>query len=143
QVDTGKRHGGFGASRLGGLARDDIAIAHEIRDVRVQWPREKLFGRAHLADGAVAHHYDAVRKRQRLLLVVCDIYGRGADQIVDAADFRAHLETQLRVEIGERLVHQHQPRLDDDSTRNGDTLLLAARELTRQLGRLFTQAHDV
>ena len=52
---------------------------------------------------------------------------------MDAADLGAHLEPQLGVEVGERLVHQHQRRLDDDRARDGDALLLAAGELAGQL----------
>ena len=45
----------------------------------------------------------------------------------------AHLEPQLGVEVGERLVHQDERRLDDDGARDGDALLLAAGQLPRQL----------
>ena len=52
---------------------------------------------------------------------------------MDAPDLGAHLEAQLGVEVRERLVHQHQRRLDDDGAGDGDALLLAAGELARQL----------
>ena len=55
---------------------------------------------------------------------------------MDAADLRAHLKPQLGVEIGERLVHQHERRLDHDRARNRDALLLAAGQLAGQLVRL-------
>ena len=55
------------------------------------------------------------------------------DLDVDAADFLAHLQAQLGVEIGQGLVHQHQGRLDHDGARDGDALLLAAREFRRRM----------
>jgi hypothetical protein len=62
---------------------------------------------------------------------------------VDAPDLGAHLQPQLGVEVGQRLVHQHQRRLDDDGARDGHALLLAARQLAGQLVRLVVQLHQV
>jgi hypothetical protein len=44
---------------------------------------------------------------------------------------RAHLHTQLRIEVGERLVHQEHLRLPHDSATHGDSLSLAARQGAR------------
>ena len=52
---------------------------------------------------------------------------------MDALDLGAHLQPQLGVEVGQRLVHQHERRLDDDRAGDRDALLLPARELARQL----------
>ena len=101
--------------------------------------RVEVLRRADLADRAVAQHDDAVGERQRLLLVVRDVDRRRAERLVDAADLRPHLEPQLRVEVGERLVHQHQRRLDDDGAGDGDALLLPARKLAGQLVLLTLQ----
>ncbi len=95
-------------------------------------PLVEVFGRAGLADRAVAHDHDAVRHRQRLVLVVGDIDGGRADGVVDAADLGPHLEPELGVEVRQRLVHQHHGRADHDGARNGDALLLAARHLAGQ-----------
>ncbi len=43
----------------------------------------------------------------------------------------------------QRLVHQHQRRLDDDGARDGDALLLAAGQLAGQFVDLILQAHEV
>ncbi len=76
---------------------------------------------------AVLHDDDPVGERQRLVLVVGDV-DRGAPQLaVDAADLGAHLEPQLGVEVGKRLVHQHQRRLYDDGACERNALLLSAR----------------
>lgn len=89
--------------------------------------RIKLFRRADLTHLAGAHDDDAVGQRQRLFLVMCDIDGRRADQFVNAPDFGAHLDPQFGVEVRQRLIHQHQRRLDDDGARDRHALLLSAR----------------
>ena len=63
-------------------------------------------------------------------------------RVVDAPDLRPHLEAQLGVEIRERLVHEHERRLDDDGAGDGDALLLAAGKLAGQLVLLAVQAHE-
>ena len=61
---------------------------------------------------------------------------------VDAPDLRAHLQPQLGVQVGQRLVHQHQRRLDHDGARDRHALLLAAGQLAGQLVRLRLQPHQ-
>ena len=48
---------------------------------------------------------------------------------MDALDLGAHLDAQLGVEVGERLVEQQQPRLQHQRAGDRDALLLAAGEL--------------
>ena len=62
---------------------------------------------------------------------------------MDAADFGSHFETQLGVEVRQRLIHQHQRRFDDDGARDGDALLLAAGELRWEGGGFVGQADAV
>ena len=59
---------------------------------------------------ALVHDRDARRQRHRLDLVVGDIDDGGADPLVQLLDLHAHLDAQLGVEIGERLVEQEQQR---------------------------------
>ena len=47
------------------------------------------------------------------------------------ADLAAHRDPEPRVEVRERLVHQEEPGPHDQRPREGDPLLLAARELGR------------
>jgi hypothetical protein len=42
-----------------------------------------------------------------------------------------------------RLVHQHERRLDHDRSRNRHALLLATRQLTRQLAFMADQLHEL
>ena len=110
---------------------EQIGGADEARDER---RRRLLVDRARrrdLLDAAGAHHGDAVGDRQRLLLVVRHVEHRDAEQLLQAADLAAHLDAQLGVEIGERLVEQQHMRLDHDGARDRDALQLAAGELMR------------
>ena len=87
--------------------------------------------RSDLLDPAGAHHGDAVGDRERLLLVVRHVEHRDAEQLLQAADLAAHLDPQLGVEIGERLVEQQHVRLDHHRARDRDALELAAGQLMR------------
>jgi hypothetical protein len=68
----------------------------------------------------------AVAERHRLGLVVGDVDGRDAEAPLQLGDVRAHLDAQLGVEVGERLVHQEHARLADDRPAHRDALALAA-----------------
>ena len=65
-----------------------------------------LLGRAELLDDAVVHDRDAVRHRERLLLVVRHVDERDPDLALDALELDLHLLAQLEVERAERLVEQ-------------------------------------
>ncbi len=69
--------------------------------------------------------------RHRLDLVVRDVQRRHLQRLLDARDLCPHLDAQLRVEVGERLVHQESLRLAHDRASHRDTLPLAARQLCR------------
>ncbi len=51
--------------------------------------------------------------------------------LLDAADLLAHLDAQLGVQVRQRFVHQQHLRLHHQHPRQGDPLLLAARQLVR------------
>jgi hypothetical protein len=87
--------------------------------------------RAHLLEPALLHHADAVRQRQRLVLVVRDEDGGDAGLGLQVGDRLAHLQAQLGVEVGQRLVHQQHLRLDDQRARQRHALALAARQRRR------------
>ncbi len=52
--------------------------------------------------------------------------------LLHVADQPAHVVAQPGVEIGERLVEQQEPRLDDQRAGQRHALLLAAGKLARQ-----------
>ena len=59
---------------------------------------------------------------------------------MDAGELGAHLDAELEVEVGQRLVHEERPRAPDQRAGQRDALLLAARHLR---GPALQQALDV
>ncbi len=140
-LGAGDRHRDATGNRPGG-GTDQVAIAHELRDVGMGGAGVEVLRRADLAHRAVAHHHDAVGERERLVLVVGHVDRGGTQHIVDAPDLGAHLQAQLGVEVRQRLVHQHQWRFDDDRAGDRDALLLAARQLPGRLVGLLAETHE-
>ena len=81
---------------------------------------------ADLLNEAVFHDDDAGGHRHRLDLIVGDVDGGGADIVMDADDFAAHLDAELGVKVGKRLIHQEDLRAADDGAAKRDALPLAA-----------------
>ena len=77
------------------------------------------------------HDGDARGERHRLDLVVGDVDGGLADAVVQLLDLGPHVDAQLGVEVGERLVEQEQRRVAHQRPAHGDALALAAGELAR------------
>ena len=75
---------------------------------------------------AILHDDDAVAQSHGLGLVVGNVHEGGVDTAAQLDDLRAHLVTELGVQVGQRLVHQQNLGLTDDRTADGDTLTLAA-----------------
>ena len=90
-----------------------------------------LEGRADLLDAALVEDGDAVPERHRLDLVVGDVDHRRPELGLQVLDLGAHVRTQLRVEVRQRLVHQEGLRPADEGAGQGNALLLAAREALR------------
>jgi hypothetical protein len=82
-----------------------------------------------LFDDAVAHHDDLVGERHRLDLVSRHIDGCGLDPLVQLLDFRTHLDTQLGVEVRQRLIEEEDFRIADDCSSHRDMPALATRKL--------------
>ena len=85
---------------------------------------EDFLRSADLLDIAVAHDDDTIAQGHGFGLVVCNINEGGVDTLTEFDDLSTHLVTQLGVEVGERLVHQHDLRVTNDGTTDGDTLSL-------------------
>ena len=83
-----------------------------------------------LDDQAVGEEEDAVGDRGRAR-VVRDHDGRLAVARDDSRAARGSVELVRRVEVAGRLVGEHHGRLRDESARDCDTLLLAARRAGR------------
>src|SRR4029077_6306308 len=88
-----------------------------------------LARRAALRDTARPHHREAAAHRERLLLVVGDVDERDAHLALELSQLELELLAQLGVERAQRLVEQKNPRAQDQSAGEGNSLLLTAREL--------------
>ena len=105
--------------------------ADEAADENVERTVVELLGRRHLLQLALAHDRDAIAHRHRLDLVVRDVDRRHADVALELRDLGAHLDPQLRVEVGQRLVHQERGGLADDRASHRHPLALPTGERTR------------
>ena len=92
---------------------------------------------------AAGHDRNAVGNGHRLFLIVGDIDRRNADAVLNLADGVSHLDAQLRVEVGKRLIHQQHVRLDDNRAGERDALLLAAGKALRQTVGILRDLHGL
>ena len=97
-------------------------------------------GRGVLLDAAAAHQDHLVRHGHRLDLIVGDIQHGHAEAALQGADFAPHLDAQLRVEVGERLVHQADRRLARRSRGRARRAAAARRRAARACGRAGARA---
>ena len=136
--------------RADAVVVDDLAVeqvhrrrADERRDEDVVGMVVERLGRVDLLEDPVLQHRDAVAHRHRLDLVVGDVDRGDAEVALDAGDLGAHLDAELGVEVGQRLVHQERGRLAHDGTAHGDALALATRELPWLAGQVLLELEDL
>ena len=123
-------------------AGQHVVLADEPGDEGIARLAVERVRRTLLHHPAIMEHRDAVGHRQRLALVVRDIDDRQAEPFVQQLDLDLHLLAQLLVERTERLVHQHEARLEHQRARQRDALLLPAGELRRAtLGECLKPHH--
>ncbi|MNW53586.1 hypothetical protein D3C74_311510 [compost metagenome] len=99
--------------------------------------------RADLLQEAVLEDRDAVTHGEGLGLVVRDVDGRDAEAALERRDLRTGLDTELGVEVRQRLVHEEDLRLADDRAAHGDTLALTTREGLRLAVQVLGQVEDL
>ena len=104
-----------------------VRAAQEFGDEGRLRPLVDFFGRPDLLDFAGAQDRDAVRDRERLLLIVRHVDRREPERLLQLADLHPHLGPQLRVQIGQRLIEQQHCRFDDEHAGDRDALQLPAR----------------
>ena len=62
---------------------------------------------------------------------MCDI-DKGASRLhMESLQLVSHLKTELRIQVGQRLIHEENCRFRCQGSRDGNTLLLTAGELCR------------
>jgi len=94
------------------------------------------FGRsADLLDPAVRQDGNAVRQGQSLGLVVRNVDRGLAKPALQIAQLLAHLNPQLEVEVGQRLVEHQDARFEHQRAGDRHTLLLTRGKLRRKSGR--------
>jgi hypothetical protein len=123
--------------------REDVDLADEVGDERRRRIAIDLHRRADLLDHPVVHHDDAIGDRKRLFLVVRDHDGGHAELSLQRADLAAQAHALERVERRQRLVEQEQARRRRQRACQRDALLLAARQLRRELGAAARQADEL
>ena len=92
-------------------------------------PPVDLERRADLLDPPRVHHDDEVRHRHRLALVVRDDDRRDPELLLEEPELHLQLLAQVRIERGQRLVQQEEPRLQRERAGGRDALALPPGEL--------------
>jgi hypothetical protein len=73
--------------------------------------------------------------------LVCHQHDGDAVLRVETLKDAEHLDAGSRIQVAGRLVREQDARRVDESTRDGDALLLASRELIRMMPEPLAQSH--
>ena len=103
----------------------------------------QCLGRIKLLYDPVLHHHDAVAHGHSLCLVMGYIHKGNIQSLVQLRDLRSHGSTELRVQVGKRLIQQKYRRIPNHRTAQGHTLSLAAGKLLRLPGQQMLQVQDL
>jgi hypothetical protein len=128
---VGQRHFGAGARALQ-HALEHRVVADETGHEAVGGRLVELLHRVELLDHAFVEDRDAVAHGEGFALVVRHVDEGHAELAMQFLQLDLHVFAQLLVERAERLVHQHQLRLEHQGARQRHALLLAAGKLARQ-----------
>ena len=115
--------------RAPGLDEVDRRITDKVRNkqiARLAVHRQRL---VILLEHAVFHQADARRQRHGLHLVVRDVDKRRAGLQMQALKLGTHFQSEFRVEVGKRLIHEEHLRVWRKRAGDGHALLLAAGKL--------------
>jgi hypothetical protein len=114
------------------VAEQQVGRAQERGDEARGRARVEVIGLAALEQAALVHDADAVGEREGFLLVMRDQDRRHVQLALDLADGPSQFLADLGVQRAERLVHQQHLRPVRKCPRDGNALLLPARELRGQ-----------
>ena len=115
----------WSASRLSARSAPTKSSTNAVGRVHQQLRRRRVLGEL----AAALHDRDAVAHLDRLVDVVGDEHDRLADLALEPQELVLEPLAVDRVDRAERLVHQHQRRVNGQRPRHADALALAAGEL--------------
>ena len=108
---------------------EEVGGAEEVGNETIDGAVVKVHGRSHLLQNPLVEHGDPIRDGVGFLLVVSHEDGGQLQLPLQLENLTPHLNAQVGVQIGQRLVQQQDPGLDDDGAGKGHSLLLAAGKL--------------
>ncbi len=153
-IDLQIRVGQLHPNRVPAVLQLAVAEVHgraadESGDEQVVGVVEEVGRPAHLLQvpgtsrGHRAKDCDSIAEGHRLDLVVGDIHRGRLETAVKTLQLGPHLDSQLGIEVGERLVHQEGCRLAHDGPTHGNTLSLTTGERLWLALQVFADLEDV
>ena len=112
-------------------ALQQVALAEEVRDVNGTRPGVNFPRRSALLDSSAMQKYDTIGNSQSFALVVGHKEKGDAKFPLKFLEFTLHLDAQVGVERGERLIEQQNLRPVDQRARQRHALLLPSADLPR------------
>ena len=112
-----------------GRRLQEVALTDELGDEPGLRRMVYLQRCSELFQPALVHHRDPARHRERLGLVVGDIQAGDAEFSLHAFELDPHLVAESGVEVGQRLVEEHQRGIGHERACEGEPLLLPARQV--------------
>src|SRR5215212_6804990 len=106
-------------------------LTDEIRDEEVGRMLVDCFRGTQLLQLAIAHDSDPICHRQGFRLIVGDVDRRGFEVAQEVLQLGPHFRTEARIDMRDRLIHDQNCRVPDNSPRNRHALFLATGQLTR------------
>jgi hypothetical protein len=100
--------------------------AEEVGDESIRGTIVNVRGTSDLVDPATVDHHDSLRERHRLRLIVRDVERGDGEAAVELDQLESHTPAQPRIEVGERLVEEKEPRPPHDRAPDRHPLPLPA-----------------
>ena len=125
----GEGDGAVGVLGAGGLHKVDGGVAHKVGHEQVVGLVIHSEGGVVLLEHAVVDETDLSGQGHGLHLVVGDIDEGRARLHVESLKLIAHLQAELGVQVGQRLIHEQHGGLRGQGAGDGHPLLLAAGQL--------------
>ena len=96
-----------------------------------------------LLNDTVLHNDDSCAKSHSLCLVMCNVDDCSAKSVMQLGDLCSHLNTELSIQVGKRLVHKEDLRITNDCTTHSNTLSLTTGKSLRLTIKEFVKVKDL